>query len=78
MWPHVISESQAPGNMHAIFIDEPWGVQTIKHVRQPGHTCSLRGFLPSQAVKQNTKEKLTNIPSLLTHRSKHIDGVLQL
>lgn len=59
-------------------MDWAQGVQTMKQEEESEHGCSFMLLPPSCAVKQNTEEKLTNIPSLLTHRSKHIDGVLQL
>ena len=45
---------------------------------EPGHTCSLTLLPPPCVAKRNMKERWTNIPSLSTHRSKHIDGVLLL
>lgn len=59
-----------------------WGVQATRHARARvwAHELTYAAvlILCSEEEKKCTKEKLTNIPSLLTHRSKHIDGVLQL
>lgn len=77
MWPDEIS-LKAIGGMRAICVEWALGVQTMKREEESGHICSLMLLPQFCAAKQNMKEKLTNILSLLMHRSKHIDGVLQL